>query len=79
MIGTYLKELRQQKGISQQKLADSVGISRRTIINIETNKHIPLWPTALKLIKELLPRYPNGRIDFRTLHKYFEDRKAIKR
>lgn len=37
-IGKRLKELRQKNNMSQEKLADVLGIDRRTIINYEKGR-----------------------------------------
>lgn len=36
-----LKDLRQQSGLTQEDLADRVGVSRQTIISIESGKYNP--------------------------------------
>jgi putative transcriptional regulator len=42
-----LKEIRKEKGISQSKLADMVGVSRNTISSIETGQFNPTAKLAL--------------------------------
>jgi putative transcriptional regulator len=44
-----LKEKRQQAGISQEKLAAITGVTRQTIISIETGRYVPSLELALKL------------------------------
>lgn len=44
-----LRKFRKEKGITQKELADFLGISRQTIIAIETNKYNPTLEIALKL------------------------------
>lgn len=44
-----LKEARNEKGLSQQKLADIVGVSRNTISSIETGQFNPTAKLALIL------------------------------
>ncbi|WP_454226409.1 helix-turn-helix transcriptional regulator [Propioniciclava flava] len=46
-----LPELRQQKGWSQQRLADQVGVSRQTIISIERGRFDPSLPLAFRLAR----------------------------
>jgi putative transcriptional regulator len=43
-----LKEYRERKGISQEKLAELALVSRQTIISIEGNKYVPSLELALK-------------------------------
>ncbi|MDO5507967.1 MAG: helix-turn-helix transcriptional regulator [Corynebacterium casei] len=44
-----LKTLREQHGLSQQKLADTLGVSRQTIISIEKGRYDPSLPLAFQL------------------------------
>lgn len=44
-----LKEHRLAQGLSQQDLAQDVGVSRQSIISIERNKYVPSLPLALRL------------------------------
>jgi len=46
-----LKEYRERKGISQEKLAESLNVTRQTIISIETGKYVPSLELALKFSK----------------------------
>lgn len=41
VLKNNLKEIRKEKGISQSKLADMVGVSRNTISSIETGQFNP--------------------------------------
>ena len=41
VLKNYLKEIRKEKNISQQELADIVGVSRNTISSIETGQYQP--------------------------------------
>ena len=38
VLKNHLKEVRKEKGYSQQQLADEVGVSRNTISSIETGQ-----------------------------------------
>ncbi len=38
VLKNILKEVRQKKKLTQEELGDSVGVSRQTIISIETYK-----------------------------------------
>lgn len=44
-----LKEVRQGMGLTQEKLADRVNVSRQTINSIEAGRYIPSLELALKL------------------------------
>lgn len=48
-----LKEARTKAELTQLMLADSVAVSRQTIISIETGKYIPSTLLALKLARVL--------------------------
>ena len=47
ILKNRLKEVRGEKGISQQQLADMVGVSRNTISSIEINQYNPNAKLAL--------------------------------
>ncbi len=49
ILKNRLKETRNQKNLSQQKLADMVGVSRNTISSIETGQFNPTAKLALIL------------------------------
>lgn len=50
MLGNRLRSLRFDKGeMTQQELADAVGVSRMTVYSIEKGKYIPSTLLALKL------------------------------
>ncbi len=40
-IGSFLKELRKEKGLTQEQLAESLGTSRRTVSRWETGSNMP--------------------------------------
>lgn len=40
-LGHYLKKARESKRMSQQQVADQLGISQKTLSNIESNKSQP--------------------------------------
>ena len=47
-----LKEYREKAGLSQEKLAQNVEVTRQTIISIESGRYVPSLELALKLSKE---------------------------
>lgn len=50
-IGTRIKELRKSMQLTQQELADRLGIDRSTIAKYETNSRIPEAKTIVQLAK----------------------------
>ncbi len=46
-----LKEMREKKGFTQEKLAELAEVSRQTIISIESGKYVPSLELALKFGK----------------------------
>ncbi len=46
-----IKVERAEKDITQQQLAEAVGVSRQTIVAIERNRFLPSTPLALKISK----------------------------
>lgn len=51
---TYLRKFRFDRGeLSQQELADSVGVSRQTIVSIEKGDYSPSVKLALLLAEKL--------------------------
>ena len=54
MLGNDLRTLRELRGgMTQQALADAVGVSRQTIIAIERNKYSPSLEVAFRIAHEL--------------------------
>ena len=49
VLKNHLKETRLKKSISQQELADMVGVSRNTISSLETGQYEPTAKLALVL------------------------------
>jgi len=49
ILKNRLKEIRKEKGMSQQELADMVGVSRNTISSLETGQYEPTAKLALIL------------------------------
>ncbi len=46
-----VRELREQKGLSQEALGKNLGVSRQTINAIEKEKYDPSLPLAFKIAK----------------------------
>ncbi|MDB4290951.1 helix-turn-helix transcriptional regulator [Cyclobacteriaceae bacterium] len=46
-----IRELRKQRGLTQEELAEIIGISRQAINAIEKEKFDPSLPTAFKMAK----------------------------
>lgn len=47
VLRNHLKEIRNEAGLSQQQLADMIGVSRNTISSIETGQFNPTAKLAL--------------------------------
>ena len=48
---TRIKELRARDGLTQQELANRVGVTRQTIIALEAGKYAPSLPLAFRLAR----------------------------
>jgi putative transcriptional regulator len=46
-VSNRVKELREERGWTQQDLADAVGVSRQSINSIERDRYVPSLPLAL--------------------------------
>jgi len=46
-IQNRVKEMRLERGWTQQQLAEAVGVSRQSINSIERNRYVPSLPLAL--------------------------------
>jgi len=49
VIRNQIRELRARREITQQELADQVGVTRQTVIAIEQDKYSPSLETAFKV------------------------------
>lgn len=47
----HLEELRKQRGIRQEDLAQALGVSRQTVISLEKGKYNPSLALAFKLVR----------------------------
>ncbi len=48
-IGKFLQELRKQKGLTQEQLAESMGVARRTVSRWETGSNMPDMDILIEL------------------------------
>ena len=53
VIRNQIRELRAARDMTQQELADKVGVTRQTVIAIEQDKYSPSLETAFKVAFEL--------------------------
>jgi putative transcriptional regulator len=51
MLSNRIKLLRAEKDLTQQQLAESIGVIRQTVIAMEQNKYQPSVVLALKLAR----------------------------
>ena len=59
VLKNRIKEVRQNKGFSQEELANLVGVSRNTISSIETGQFSPTAKLALILCIALDEKFEN--------------------
>lgn len=50
-IGNCVQSLRKKRSITQEELADAVGVTRQTIIAIEKGNYVPSVLLAMKIAK----------------------------
>jgi putative transcriptional regulator len=48
-LSNTIRELRAGRGMTQQALADAIGVTRQTVIAIELDKYSPSLETAFKI------------------------------
>ena len=48
-LENHLRECRNEKGVSQQEVADAVNVDRRSILRYEKGDRIPNLQTAIRL------------------------------
>lgn len=86
IISKKLKNLREEKKITQEELAEQLGISRQSIISVEHGKCIPSLPVAmgiaqifdlsledLFLEKNISPLKGDEKMPFGDLDRFFDD------
>ena len=49
VIENFVQEMRKEKGVTQQEFAESVGVTRQTVISIEKGNYVPSVLLALKI------------------------------
>ena len=69
-----VKELRTEKGWTQQELADAVGVSRQSINSIERERYVPSLPLALTFAR-VFGRSTDEIFTLETKHERSRDRK----
>jgi len=52
-LGTRLREMRTEAGLTQAQLAEMIGVSRKTINTVENGVFVPSTTLALKLARAL--------------------------
>jgi putative transcriptional regulator len=50
-VTNRVKELRTERGWTQQDLAEAVGVSRQSVNSIERNRYVPSLPLALEFAR----------------------------
>ena len=50
-VRNRVRELRSERGWTQQELAKAVGVSRQSINSIERNRYVPSLPLALEFAR----------------------------
>jgi putative transcriptional regulator len=67
-ISNQIRELRAARAMTQQELADLIGVTRQTVIAIEQDKYSPSLETAFKIalvfkvpLEQVFQYLPNGR------------------
>jgi putative transcriptional regulator len=50
-VHNRVREWRNESQLTQEQLAKALGVSRQTIISIESGRYIPSLPLALKISK----------------------------
>ena len=67
-----IKEFREKKGLTQQELADILGIHKMTLSKYERNKNFPEYDKLVK-IAIILEVTPNDLLGYKENYKSFTD------
>jgi len=59
VVNNNVKSLRKKYKMTQEELANLVGVTRQTIIAIEKNKYVPSLELAFKISHELKTKIQN--------------------
>lgn len=51
VLENRVREVRSDRGLTQQELADAVGVSRQSINSIEQGRYVPSLPLAMELAR----------------------------
>ncbi len=76
LLGSRIAKLRKTKGLSQEKLAEALNISSRSLSRIETGANYPL-PETLDKIAEALKVRPKALYDFDEEYNQNELHKSV--
>lgn len=83
LIGANIKKYRKEFTLNQEDLANAVGLSRVSIVNIEAGRQSPPIETLLKICSvlqctpnDLFPPVPKSPMESKVLHISFVNKKA---
>ena len=51
-MNNNIRDRRGERGWTQQDLADRLGVSRQTVISVETGKYDPSLPLAMRIARQ---------------------------
>ncbi len=73
LTGKFIAQKRKEKNLTQEQLAEKIGVSNKTVSKWETGKCMPDYSVIELLCKELnttLPELMNGEEDEKSIHTY---------
>lgn len=73
LVGKFITQKRKEKNLTQEQLAEKIGVSNKTISKWETGKCMPDYSVIELLCEELnitLAELMNGEEDEKSLHPY---------